>query len=76
MSTNEIKKRIAEMTPQERDDIKLYIDVLDGQENAPPLSTEQLSEIDRRIEAYDQGLMTALSSDEVITLLRDRIHSK
>lgn len=76
MSTDEIKKCIAEMTPEERDDIKFHIDVLDSQDDNTPLSLEQIAEIDRRMQAYDQGMMSTLPYDQVITLLRDRIHSK
>ena len=67
--------RIAEMTPQERDDIKLYIEVLDGQDDAPILNADQLSEINRRLYAYDNGLMSALPQDQVITMLKDRVQS-
>ena len=51
MSTLEVKERIAQMTPTERDDIIAYIHSLHDDEPFT-LTSNEIAELDRRVLAY------------------------
>jgi len=70
MNTSEVKERISKMTPEERDDIRLYMDSLD---DGFELSDELRAELERRRNLFDSGQMSARPAKEVLNEWKDKI---
>ena len=74
MSIQELKQRIAQLSPTEQADVRQYIDMLQSNETVlDPLPDQVWTEIEKRSTAIDDGSMTTSSAQEVVGALRERI---
>ena len=74
MSIQELKQRIAQLSPTEQADVRQYIDMLQSNETVlDPLPDEVWTEIEKRSTAIDDGSMNTSSAKEVVGALRERI---
>ncbi len=74
MSIQELKQRIAQLSPTEQDDVRQYIDMLQSNETVlDPLPDQVWTEIEKRSTAIDDGTMKTSSAQEVVGVLRERI---
>ena len=75
MSIQELKQRIAQLSPTEQADVRQYIDKLQSNETVlDPLPDQVWTEIEKRSTAMDNGTMKTSSAKEVVGLLRERIN--
>ena len=75
MSIQELKQRIAQLSPTEQADVRQYIDMLQSNETVlDPLPDQVWTEIEKRSTAMDNGTMKTSSAKEVVGLLRERIN--
>ena len=74
MSVQELKQRIAQLSPTEQADVRQYIDMLQSNETVlDPLPDQVWTEIEKRSTAIDDGSMKTSSAQEVVGALRERI---
>ena len=74
MSIQELKQRIAQLSPTEQADVRQYIDMLQSNETVlDPLPDQVWTEIEKRSTAIDDGSMNTSSAQEVVGALRERI---
>jgi len=74
MSIQELKQRIAQLSPTEQDDVRQYIDMLQSNETVlDPLPDQVWTEIEKRCTAIDNDTMKTSSAQDVVTQLRERI---
>ena len=74
MSVQELKQRIAQLSPTEQADVRQYIDMLQSNETVlDPLPDQVWTEIEKRSTAIDDGSMNTSSAQEVVGALRERI---
>ena len=74
MSIQELKQRIAQLSPTEQADVRQYIDMLQSNEGVlDPLPDQVWTEIEKRSTAIDDGSMKTSSAQEVVSALRERI---
>ena len=74
MSVQELKQRIAQLSPTEQADVRQYIDMLQSNETVlDPLPDQVWTEIEKRSSAIDDGTMKTSSTLDVVTQLRERI---
>ena len=74
MSVQELKQRIAQLSPTEQADVRQYIDMLQSNETVlDPLPDQVWTEIEKRSTAIDDGTMKTSSAQEVVSALRERI---
>ena len=74
MSVQELKQRIAQLSPTEQADVRQYIDMLQSNETVlDPLPDQVWTEIEKRSTAIDNGTMKTSSAEDVVSVLRERI---
>ena len=71
MSVEELKDRIAQLSPSEQDDVRQYIDMLQSNVTTlDPLTESVWQEIERRELAYQSGKQELHSAKEVLSRLK------
>ena len=74
MSIQELKQRIAQLSPTEQADVRQYIDMLQSNETVlDPLPDQVWPEIEKRSTAIDDSSMKTSSAQDVVSVLRERI---
>ena len=74
MSVQELKQRIAQLSPTEQADVRQYIDMLQSNETVlDPLPDQVWTEIEKRSATIDDGTMKTSSAQDVVSVLRERI---
>lgn len=73
MNSVEIKEKISRMSPNERDDILLYIEALRGEDDFE-LTKEMKAELDRRIAHHKANPESGIPARELIRQWREKIN--
>ena len=73
MSVEELKKRIAQLSSAEQNDVRQYIDMLQSNGTVmDPLPDQIWKEIEHRETAYNNGLLSSSPAHEVLSRLKQR----